>query len=175
MTGYQAGQRDSAEALIHEVSPVLLRFYLSLGHSRTEAEELLQDAWLRIHKARATWRSGEKLMPWVYAIARYARVDSIRRQARVRRHEEELTELVESQAAQPETTEQTGEAFALLAQLPESQRETIVMLKVDGMSLEEVARATSSSVGAVKQRAHRAYEKLRQLLGHKRLTQGGAE
>jgi RNA polymerase sigma-70 factor (ECF subfamily) len=38
------------------------------------------------------------------------------------------------------------------------------MLKVSGMSLEEVARATSSSVGSVKQKAHRAYEKLREKL-----------
>ena len=40
----------------------------------------------------------------------------------------------------------------------------IEMLKVAGMSLEEVARATSSSVGSVKQKAHRAYEKLRERL-----------
>jgi len=53
----------------------------------------------------------------------------------------------------------------LLATLPESQREVVALLKISGMSLEEVARATSSSVGAVKQKAHRAYEKLRQLLG----------
>ncbi len=38
------------------------------------------------------------------------------------------------------------------------------MLKVTGMSLEEVARATASSVGSVKQKAHRAYETLRKLL-----------
>ena len=38
------------------------------------------------------------------------------------------------------------------------------MLKVSGMSLEEVARATSSTVGAIKQKAHRAYAKLRELL-----------
>jgi len=48
--------------------------------------------------------------------------------------------------------------------LPESQREVVAMLKISGMSLEEVARATSSSVGSVKQKAHRAYEKLRELL-----------
>ena len=39
------------------------------------------------------------------------------------------------------------------------------MLKVSGMTLEEVARATGGTVGAVKQKAHRAYEKLRQRLG----------
>lgn len=53
---------------------------------------------------------------------------------------------------------------AIVARLPESQREVVTMLKVTGMSLEEVARATASSVGAVKQKAHRAYESLRQIL-----------
>jgi RNA polymerase sigma-70 factor (ECF subfamily) len=52
----------------------------------------------------------------------------------------------------------------LIAELPESQREVIVLLKVSGMSLEEVARATSSTVGAVKQKARRVYTKLRQAL-----------
>jgi RNA polymerase sigma-70 factor (ECF subfamily) len=42
------------------------------------------------------------------------------------------------------------------------------MLKVAGMSLEEVAKATSSTVGAVKQKAHRAYETLRRALGKDR-------
>jgi RNA polymerase sigma-70 factor (ECF subfamily) len=53
----------------------------------------------------------------------------------------------------------------LLAGLPASQREVILMLKVSDMSLEEVALATASSVGSVKQKAHRAYETLRRLLG----------
>lgn len=53
---------------------------------------------------------------------------------------------------------------ALIAALPESQREVITMLKVEGLSLEEVARATSSTVGAVKQKVHRAYERLRESL-----------
>jgi RNA polymerase sigma-70 factor (ECF subfamily) len=52
----------------------------------------------------------------------------------------------------------------LIADLPASQREVLTMLKVNGLSLEEVARATSSSVGSVKQKAHRAYERLRGLL-----------
>jgi RNA polymerase sigma-70 factor (ECF subfamily) len=51
-----------------------------------------------------------------------------------------------------------------LDHLPVRQREVIIMLKVSGMSLEEVARATSATVGAIKQRAHRAYCNLRILL-----------
>jgi DNA-directed RNA polymerase specialized sigma24 family protein len=53
---------------------------------------------------------------------------------------------------------------ALIAVLPPSQREVVIMLKMSGMSLEEVARATASSVGSVKLKAHRAYEKLRAAL-----------
>ena len=45
------------------------------------------------------------------------------------------------------------------------------MLKVNGLSLEEVARATSSSVGAVKQKAHRGYERLRAMLQTARDTE----
>ena len=52
----------------------------------------------------------------------------------------------------------------MIAGLPEAQKEVVTMLKVGGHSLEEVARATSSTVGAVKQKAHRAYEKLRAML-----------
>jgi RNA polymerase sigma-70 factor (ECF subfamily) len=52
----------------------------------------------------------------------------------------------------------------LVAALPEAQREVVTMMKVGGLSLEEVARATSCTVGAVKQKAHRAYERLRKLL-----------
>jgi RNA polymerase sigma-70 factor (ECF subfamily) len=56
----------------------------------------------------------------------------------------------------------------LIAVLPPSQREVVSMLKMSGMSLEEVARATASSVGSVKLKAHRAYEKLRAALTRQR-------
>ena len=52
----------------------------------------------------------------------------------------------------------------MVAALPESQREVLVMLKVNGLSIEEIACATASTPGAVKQKAHRAYERLRSLL-----------
>jgi RNA polymerase sigma-70 factor (ECF subfamily) len=64
----------------------------------------------------------------------------------------------------PVAQEEQGRFDRLLTNLPESQREVILMLKVSGMSLEEVARATSSTVGAIKQRAHRAYATLRRIL-----------
>ena len=65
-------------------------------------------------------------------------------------------------ASVPDT--RTPSMSELLAALPEGQREVLLLLKGCGMTLEEVARVTSSTVGAVKQKAHRAYECLRAAL-----------
>ena len=125
--------------------------------SRPEAEDLLQDTWLQIHKARHKHRPGEPLLPWVYAIARHVRVDGYRRSQRIRSREQTMSPLPEPS---PVATPPPALDFdALVAVLPASQREVVSMLKVSGMSLEEVARATASSVGSVKLKAHRAYEK----------------
>ena len=77
----------------------------------------------------------------------------------------------EVETARKETDAADG-LNALLAPLSESQREVIEMLKVAGMSLEEVARATSSSVGSVKQKVHRAYKKLRETMNAARFSKG---
>jgi RNA polymerase sigma-70 factor (ECF subfamily) len=132
--------------------------------SRADADDLLQETWLRIHKARHTYRSGQPVLPWFYAIARNIRVDHFRKASRSTSREQPLDESPEVQAAQTPKSSQIPALEILLAPLPESQREVIAMLKVEGMSLEEVARATSSSVGSVKQKAHRGYEKLREKL-----------
>jgi RNA polymerase sigma-70 factor (ECF subfamily) len=52
----------------------------------------------------------------------------------------------------------------LLEKLPPTQRDILLLLNVEGMTMAEVAQATSSSVAATKQRAHRAYARLRAFL-----------
>ena len=59
MLGYQQGDPIATSALIRQVSPLLLRFFASQSGSRAEAEDLLQDTWLQIHRARHTHRPGE--------------------------------------------------------------------------------------------------------------------
>ena len=78
-------------------------------------------------------------------------------------------------AISAETSARADELDELLAPLSQGQREILEMLKVAGMSLEDVARATSSSVGSVKQKVHRAYRKLRQMRNAARLTKGQRE
>jgi RNA polymerase sigma-70 factor (ECF subfamily) len=162
MARYQAGDFAAASALVDRISPQLHRYFVVQIASRADADDLLQETWLRIHRVRHTYRPGEPVLPWFYAIARHVRVDHFRKAMRKRVREQELDEASAAAGTLFREPERGDTLDALLAPLPESQREVIQMLKVAGMSLEEVARATSSSVGSVKQKVHRAYQKLRQ-------------
>ncbi len=164
MVQYQQADATATTALIRQVSPLLLRYFVSQCRDRAEAEDLLQDTWLQIHKARHTYRPGEPFLPWVYAIARHVRVDGYRRSVRIRSREQLMSPLPEPPITAGPRVASQPDFDELIAVLPAGQREVVTMLKASGMSLEDVARATASSVGSVKLKAHRAYEKLRSVL-----------
>lgn len=173
MVRYQGGDFSAATALIYRISPQLHRFFVAQLASRPSADDLLQETWLRIHKVRHTYRPGEPVLPWIYAIARHVRVDHYRKVMRTSAREQRLEEVSGvAENARAKHGQPGVDLAALLAPLPESQREVLEMLKVTGMSLEEVARATSSTVGSVKQKVHRAYKRLRQELGSLELRKG---
>ncbi len=83
MVRYQQADAAAATALIEQLSPQLYRFFAAQLGNSGDASDMLQDAWLRIHRVRHTYRAGEPLLPWVYAIARCVRVDSYRRRRRI--------------------------------------------------------------------------------------------
>jgi RNA polymerase sigma-70 factor, ECF subfamily len=169
MTRYQNADAAAVEELVVRISPPLLRFFGRSGAGPTEAEDLLQDCWIRIHRSRHTYRASEPVMPWIYAIARHTRLDAHRKRHRLESREVLVASIPEGlHQTAPEAVAEEDQFARLVASLPEAQREVIMMLKVSGMSLEEVARATSSTPGAVKQKAHRAYTALRRALGKDR-------
>jgi RNA polymerase sigma-70 factor (ECF subfamily) len=172
MAGYQQADAAATTALIEQLSPQLYRFFAAQLGNRDDASDMLQDAWLRIHRVRHTYRQGEPLLPWVYSIARCVRVDSYRKRRRIAAREIVVETLPEPMAASEESENLLPHFEQLVADLPASQREVLTMLKVNGLSLEEVARATSSSVGSVKQKVHRAYERLRSLMPSPRAGKG---
>ena len=161
MVRYQQGDGAAVETLVTNLSPALFRFCSGPGMSRGDTEDLLQDCWLRIHRARHTYLPSEPLLPWIFEVARHTRLDAYRRRRRLGSREVLV-------AGTPEPAGNTpapgSGVMELVNRLPDGQREVIVMLKVVGMSLEEVARATSSTTGAIKQKAHRAYAALRTML-----------
>ena len=159
---YQEADPAAPAALVAMLSPPLLRFFRYNAASREQAEDLLQETWMKIHRMRHSYRQGERLLPWVYAIAHHVRIDSYRRTRRIAAHETAVDPIPEP--ASPNLTSESIQFDSLVATLPDAQREVITMLKAAGMTVEEVALATSSTVGAVKLKAHRAYERLRAVL-----------
>jgi RNA polymerase sigma-70 factor, ECF subfamily len=172
MTRYQSAESAALEELVRRLSPPFLRYFAASGINREDAEDLLQDCWMRIHRARHTYRSSEPVLPWLYAIARHTKLDEYRRRRRRQAREVLVAAIPENlqRAESPAPLErlenelENEEIGRLLAGLPNSQREVVLMLKVSGMRLQDVARATGSTVGAVKQKAHRAYRALRRAL-----------
>ena len=176
MARYQAGDFAAATALVECIGPQLHRFFMAQSASRSDADDLLQETWLRIHRVRHTYRRGEPVLPWFYAIARRVRIDHYRRASRTTARERRLEEVSDVTATLSREEAHVDDLETLLAPLSESQREVIWMMKVAGMSLEEVARATSCSVGSVKQKVHRAYRNLRDrmnAMGPKKGSSGG--
>jgi RNA polymerase sigma-70 factor (ECF subfamily) len=162
MMAYQQGEAEAFDLLFAQLTPALYRFFLAQEATRGEAEDLLQETCLRVHSFRHTYRPGEPVLAWVYGIARHIRIDAYRKH--VRRSRREIAADVLHDFAGPEP--QSGSVLdPCWKQLPESQREVLTMLKVTGMSLDEVARALGTSVGSVKQKSHRAYTALRECLG----------
>lgn len=171
MERYQAADEIAATELVRRVSPALYRSFLAHTRSPDISEDLLQDTWVRVHKARHTYRPPAPVMPWLYSIAEHTRLDGYRRRQRRQGRESTLENAPEPAGEQTDDVVQRLTLQKLMQALPESQRQVLIMLKVSGLSLEEIARIQGSTVGAIKLRAHRAYQTLRAVLGTERGAQ----
>ena len=166
MRRYQSADSAAAGELIERLSPGLLRFFTMQQLTRLESEDLVQETWLRIHRVRHTYRPDAPVLPWIFAIARNVRVDGFRKRHRIQRNELAMEVLPEPRrASERNASASDSPSFeVLMKELPESQQEVLILLKVNGLTLEETAAAMHLTVGAVKQKASRAYAKLRVLL-----------
>ena len=176
MERYSAGD-DAAFALVYDaLAPRLYGYLLRQTRDRAQAEDLLQQTLLHIHRGRDRFIPGAEVTPWAFAIARRLLVDSIRRSKR-----EVLTATGDSDppaTAPPaddllHVSELTAKVQDVLARLPPSQRAAFELIKHEGLSVAEAAAVLGTTVAAVKLRAHRAYEALRSALGDIAGLEGG--
>ena len=178
MARFAAGD-DSALGVVYDLaSPALFRFLVRLCRDQSLAEDLTQETFLRIHRARGLYRPGAAVLPWAYTIARRLFLDAVRaRRVEAPGNNAPATaagEGVEAVAALPSREPTAEELLAdrqlaaavddALAQIPEGQATAFRLLKAEGLSIAEAAVVMGSTPGAVKLRAHRAYEALRGLL-----------
>ena len=125
-------------------------------------EELLQQTFLHVHRARNDFRAGGRFRPWLFAIAINTRREHFR--WRFSRPESPADELPEAPVAPSASSVSDRLMRRALQQLPEEQREVILLHWFEDLPFADVASIVGASVPAVKVRAHRGYERLRQIL-----------
>jgi RNA polymerase sigma-70 factor (ECF subfamily) len=176
MQRYQEGDASAFRELYALVAPRLLGYLLKMARSRAVADDLLQQTFLKVHRARAAYIRGTDPLPWIYSIAHRTFIDEVRKTKRaiVKLGGDdpipevaagltgESADRIDEPRVDPELAKAALDA---LSELPESQREAVVLTKLDGKTVAEAAEIAGTTVGAMKVRAHRGYEALRKLLG----------
>jgi len=175
MQRYSRGEDGVFEELYRLMAPRLYRFCLRLTPARAEADDLLQETMLRLHRARATYLAGSNALHWTFAISRAAHVDRLRYW---RRRPEDLgsandagehDRLPAIDRRSPESDARARDLVRVvtgeLARMSEKNRVAYVLLREEGLSVREAAAVLGTTEPVVRQRAHRAYEQLRTALG----------
>jgi RNA polymerase sigma-70 factor (ECF subfamily) len=126
-----------------------------------EVEDLVQETLLAVHNQRHTYDAGQPLTAWVHAIARYKLVDLMRRRAGRDALNDPLgDELDVLTSSDTEAVDAKRDLTRLLDRLPDRQRLPIVHMKLEGLSVVEVARITGMSEAAIKVGVHRGLKAL---------------
>ncbi len=167
MRRYQDGDMSAFEELYAVLSAPLGRYLRSLARDAALADDLLQETFLQLHRARKTYMPPRPLKPWAYAIARHVFLMARRSAGRRARHETTAVVELPDQPVTPEV-EALGDQDVVrkaLERVTKDHREALVLHHLSGLSFKEVGRVLGISEGAAKVRAHRAMVALREILG----------
>ena len=180
MHAYRAGDVRAFEMLVARHERRVWGFLRRSVGNPTLAEDLLQEVFLRVVKARDEWKGESKFSTWVYTIARNLCVDHARRQvhrdaasldAPARRDEERTDTLhdhVPSGRRDAEGLASDGQLRdridAAIATLPAEQREVFLMRETMDMPFAEIAGVVGAPEPTVKSRMRYALERLRAAL-----------
>ncbi len=167
MAAYVAGDAAAFRVIFARYAPLLLRAMLRELYVREEANDLVQQTFLQLHRARADFDLGQKLKPWVFTIAMNLKREYFRKKKRRPERSLEADSIPEPAVAAlgAARVEARHTLARVLDDLPADQREVIELHWFDGLEFPEVAAVVGASVSAVKVRAHRGYVRLRQALG----------
>jgi RNA polymerase sigma factor (sigma-70 family) len=158
------GDEAAFAALFQRYAARMHGLFRRFGAGDADASDLVQRTFLQVHRARNDFTPG-LVRPWIYAIALNVRREEGRRRGRRR---EVAVDEADVPGVAPDVSSPSDRLMQrALMQLSEGQREVIVLHWVEELSFPEIAELLGTSVSAVKVRAHRAYEALRNLLGER--------
>jgi RNA polymerase sigma-70 factor (ECF subfamily) len=166
------GDVKAFETLVHRYERPLFNYLVRLLHHRSEADEIFQTTFLRVHEKCQLFRKGRLVRPWIYSIATNAAIDRLRKEAphhqvsldqdqsEEEAHPARLINLVASEMPQPlaqlEAREDAEWMRSAVDSLPESLRVTVLLAYFQRLKFREVAEILNVPLGTVKSRLHRA-------------------
>jgi RNA polymerase sigma-70 factor, ECF subfamily len=166
------GDLRAFETIVRRYQPDVWRLAYHLLHDETAAEDVTQEAFVRVFRFLPRYRGDSKFSTWMFSVARNCALDEIRRSQRRRRTIERVGAEPPGPVAEPTRRLEIREA---LAELPIELREPIVWIDMFGTSYQEVARVMGIPVGTIKSRVHRGRELLAAaLLPRTKETEGEA-
>ncbi|PZR76312.1 MAG: hypothetical protein DLM73_03105 [Chthoniobacterales bacterium] len=144
------GDREAFEMIIHSFSRSLFAIAYGILQNREEAEDVVQDSFVKAWKSRWRVRDPEKFPAWLSTIARHrARDVARRRRPEPLPHDLESTELVDS-SSEKETADLDGEVHAALAQLPELHRVALTLRYFEELDYATIERTLGVTNGALR-------------------------
>jgi len=176
MLAAQAGDTAAFQHLYEKYGRQIVRFARQFCGSQARAEELAQDIFLQVYKARASYEARARFSTWLFRVATNACLSEMRRPEHRTRtasldaveedeEGERRLELPDPEAPEGEAAALASEKRArlrrLLAQLPPQQRVALLLARAEGFSYDEVAENLGVSVPAVKSLIHRGTVALR--------------
>jgi RNA polymerase sigma-70 factor (ECF subfamily) len=178
MLAFGAGEAAAFEQLVARHKRGLYNFLLRSVHNQSRAEELLQEVFLRVIRAKDRYQRTARFTTWIYTIARNLCVDESRRQKfrrtmpleakRRGRGEDSGLSVLDVTEAGEVATDSASEApkirervAAAIQNLPDDQREVFIMRQFGGLSFKQIGEAVGAPENTVKSRMRYALEKLR--------------
>jgi len=184
MGRYCDGDGAAFRELYALVAPRLFNYLLRMAGDRALADDLLQQTFMKVHRARGAYVRGAAPLPWMYSIAHRTFIDETRRRKRAKvrlsdsadGHVPEISAHITGKATDQveeprHDAELTQQVLTAMESLPDNQREALVLTKLNGKSIAEAAEIAGTTPGAMKLRAHRAYVALRKKIS----SMGGDE
>ena len=152
---------NEAERLV-ELIPRLRRYARALAGDRASADDLVQDtlerAWAKLH----LYRRGTDLRAWLFTVMHNVHVNRVRATRPTDPLEDEMPEL--AQRATQGDALLVRDLDRAIARLPDEQRAVLLLVTLEDMSYEGVARTLGIPIGTVMSRLSRAREKMRAML-----------
>ena len=165
MVAYQAGRVEAFDALYAALAPEVRACLLAACRDAARADDLVQETFLRLHRARATYQPGLPVRPWVRGIARRVYLMDRRSAARRGRREEALAaDAMSSPSAGPRHEGERAGLARALAGVPPDVRRPFLLHHLWGFSFAEIAARLGVELGTAKVRSSRARLRLRALL-----------